>query len=273
MSEFAHWLINELPDDFLKKVEEIIAEKKFGRKLFTRSSLSDEEYELLERALEAYELILIDLWDNEEKKIEFSTFNKKCFDILQVFPIPSDDVSKIKHVLKLVIYSYLGEKWEDGRRFLVEEENVWKVRIDEGNSWDEILFKRIYLAILYLVRKSSWEDLRNAIELINKLREEQKKYEKDYLSSIEPEFKRGAALEIASFYHLARSVEILGEFMLKGEPISDRVISELEYHLDKGIKFCDLSNSFEFSFLLRLLLAMFKKMVFNSIYGELRRKN
>jgi len=107
----------------------------------------------------------------------------------------------------------------------------------------------------------------------NDLRNEQKTYEKKYLDSIEIEFKKGAALELASFYHFAKSIEVVGKFMLEGEPSSDKVVSELEYHLNKGIKFCDLSGNFEFSLILRLMLAMFKKMIFNSIWRVSERIN
>jgi len=256
-----------------KIAEEIISEKKFKNKLFGKHTLTQEERELLEEILEIYELAIIDLWDKEEKKNEFSTLSKKCFDILQIFPQPQDDISKIKHVLRLIAYSYLGEKWEDGRRFLIEEENAWRIEINNENMWDERLFKNTYLAILYLVRKNSWEDFRKAVKLINDLRDEQKNYEEKYLNSVEIEFKKGAALELASFYHFARSIEILGKFMLEGEPSSDRVVSEIDYHLNKGIKFCDLSGNFEFSLILRLMLAMFKKMVFNSIWRVSERIN
>lgn len=266
MNEIAHWIISELPEDIRRKADEIINKRKIENKLFTKSTLVHEEKELLEKVLEIYELAIIDLWDKEEKKNEFSFLNKKCFDIIQVFPLPQDDIPKIKHVLKLIGYSYLGEKWEDGKRFLIEEKNAWSVSIDDKTTWDERLFKKTYLAILYLVKKNSWEDLRNAIDLINSLRDEQKDYEERYLESIDIEFKKGAALELASFYHFAKSIEILGEFMLEGEPSSDKVISELEYHLNKGVYFCDFSGNFEFSLILRLMLAMFKKMVFNSIW-------
>jgi len=256
-----------------KIAEEIISEKKFKNKLFGKHTLTQEERELLEEILEIYELAIIDLWDKEEKKNEFSTLSKKCFDILQIFPQPQDDISKIKHVLRLIAYSYLGEKWEDGRRFLIEEENAWRIEINNENMWDERLFKNTYLAILYLVRKNSWEDFRKAVKLINDLRDEQKNYEEKYLNSVEIEFKKGAALELASFYHFAKSIEILGRFMLEGEPSSDGVVSEIDYHLNKGIKFCDLSGNFEFSLILRLMLAMFKKMVFNSIWRVSERIN
>lgn len=273
MNEIPHWTLSELSDEIRKRAEEIISEKKFENKLFGEHALTQEERELLERILEIYELTIIDLWDKEEKKNEFSTLSKKCFDILQILPLPQDDISKIKHILKLVAYSYLGEKWEDGRRFLKEEKNTCEIEINDENTWDERLFKKTYLAILYLVRKDSWEDLSNAVNLINELRDEQKKYEEEYLNSVETEFKKGAALELASFYHFAKSIEILGRFMLEGEPSSDRVTSEIDYHLNKGIKFCDLSGNFEFSLILRLMLAMFKKMVFNSIWRVSERIN
>jgi hypothetical protein len=266
MSESPHWIIGELPDEIQKRVEELINEKKFENKLFGKQDFTQEERELLEKVLEIYELAIIDLWDKEEKKNEFSALSKKCFDILQIFPIPQDDVSKIKHILKLIAYSYFGEKWEDSRRFLREEKNVWRIKINDENTWGERLFEKTYLAILHLVRKDSWEDLSDAVNLINELRDEQKKYEEEYLNSIETEFKKGAALELASFYHFAKSIEILGRFMLEGNPSSDRVVSEIDYHLNKGIKFCDLSGNLEFSLILRLMLAMFKKMVFNSIW-------
>ncbi len=274
MNEIPHWILSELSDNEIqKRAEEIISEKKFENKLFGKHALTQKERELLEKILEIYELAIIDLWDNEEKKNEFSTLSKKCFDILQVFPLPQDDILKIKHILRLVAYSYLGEKWEDGRRYLIEEENAWEIEINDEDMWDERLFKKTYLAILYLVRKNSWEDLRNAVNLINDLRSEQKRYEEKYLNSVETVFKRGAALELVSFYHFAKSIEILGKFMLEGEPSSDRVISEIEYHLNKGIKFCDISGNFEFSLILRLMLAMFKKMIFNSIWRVSERIN
>lgn len=266
MNEIPNWIIDEFSDKIQTRAEEIISEKKFENKLFEKPYLTKKEKELLKKVLGIYELAIIDLWDKDEKKNEFSALSKKCFDILQILPLPQDDISKIKHILKLIAYSYLGEKWEDGRRFLIEKKDTWKIEINDENMWDERLFKKTYLAILYLVRKNSWEDLRIAINLINNLRNEQKKYEKKYLNSIETEFKKGAALELASFYHFAKSIEILGKFMLEGESPSGRVISEIEYHLNKGIKFCDFSGNFEFSFLLRLMLAMFKKMVFNSIW-------
>ncbi len=273
MSETLQWIFSELSDELRNKADEIISEKKFENKLFGKHTLTQEERELLERILEIYELAIIDLWNKEEKQNKFSTLSKKCFDILQIVPIPKDDISKIKHILRLIAYSYLGEKWEDGRRFLIEEKNALKIEINEKTMWDERLFKKTYLAILYLVRKNSWEDLRNAVNLINNLRDEQKNYEEKYLNSVETKFKKGAALELASFYHFAKSIEILGKFMLDGDPSSDKVVSEIDYHLNKGIKFCDLSGNFEFSLILRLMLAMFKKMIFNSIWRISERIN
>jgi len=256
MSETSHWILSELSDKTQKKAEEIINEKKLSAK----HTLNQEEKKILERNLEIYELAMIDFWDKKEKRNDFSDLSKKCFDILQTFPIPQSDISKIKHVLKLVAYSYIGEKQEDTKKIL-REKKVWRIEIDENIPWNERLLKKTYLAVLYLMRKESWKDISNAVSLINELRDEQKKYEEKYLNSIELRLKRDAALELASFYHFAKSIEVLGKFILEGRPSSNRVIDEVSYHLKKGIKLCELSGNFEFSFILQLVLSMFEKMI------------
>ena len=85
-----HWILSEFSDEIQKKVDEIVNEKKFENKLFGKQDLTQEESELLEKVLEIYELVIIDLWDKEEKKNEFSTLSKKCFEILQIFPLPQE---------------------------------------------------------------------------------------------------------------------------------------------------------------------------------------
>jgi|GEM_PF-3127999 len=264
MAEINHWIVNEISEEVLKQAEEIVNKKRFEKKIFRRAELSKEEQGLLEKILEVYELAIIDLWNSKNSQYTFSVLSKKCSDILQIIPIPLDDIEKIKHILKFMIYSYLGKKWESAKRFLIEED-VWKIKVGNEDSWDRILLKKTFLATLYLLRKNSQEDLNKVIKLINELHEEQKVYEKKYLESVELEFKKGAVLELASFYHYAKSIEILGKFMLEGEPNSERVLSELEYHLEKAIKFCDVSGNFEFFLIFQGLLTIFKKIVFISI--------
>lgn len=236
------------------------------------------DYLLLDDVIEVYELAIIELWksafdksrNNLAKKNEFHQLCKNCFILLEVLPIPEKPLDKIKHVLKLITYSYLGEKWEDMKRILLENKTIWKLSYNE-NDWDMNLFATIYVAILHLTRKEKWEDLTETSKLIVKLRQEQEKYEKSYLDDRPERFKRGAAYELASLYHLAKVVEFMGEYMLQGTPGKIGVL--LDLHFDKSIRYCQKSGQMELELILRMLQSTFKKMIENSIWAVARRVN
>jgi len=269
MDKINHWIIEAVPTEIIEKSTEIINRKKIESRLFISvSQLTKEELDILKKVLDVYELTAIDLWpsNNKDKKEKFILICKRCADIYQILPIPENDIDKIKHVLKFVAFSYLGEKWEDGRRFLIEHKDIWNVKQGENKDWDIKLFTSLYKGVLFLIRKNSWQDLQKAINIITKLREEQKKYEEKYFNSIDNTFKRGAAYELASLYHLAKAVDILASYMLRGSPPSDRTISELDFHFERGIQYSHLMGNIEFEVLLRILHVMFKKIVFNSIW-------
>jgi len=217
------------------------------------------------------ELRMIEIWDKKENKKEFSNLSRKCFYMLTKIPIPEEDMLKIKHILKLIAYAYLGEIKEDGKKFILKEKKVWEVYSNKQINWRERLLRDMYLAILHIVKGESYKDFLKSINLIYNLKKNQAKYEGKYLNSIPNEFKKNAALELASLYHFAKSIEILGEFMLEDETSSDRVISEIDYHLNKGIKFCDASGNFELYFIIQLVRLMFKKIILYRV-NELKKK-
>ena len=266
-----HWVIDSLNLDELEKVNLIVNTKRIEKKFYNDSKLDKEEITLIKKVLGVFEFTTIDLWDyafdkdDPDKKRAFTIISREYFRICQVLPIPEDDIEKIKHVLKLVTFSYLGEKWEDGRRFLIENEDL-DVNC-EKEEWDEYLFTTIYNATRYLIQKNSWKDLNKAVNYVNQLKNEQSKFEKGYLENIDPQFKKGAALELASLYHLARTVELLATYMLSGTPTRDSILLELDFHFERAIQHCQNTGNMEFEILLHLLQAMFKKMIINSIWG------
>ena len=237
-----------------------------------------ENYLLINDVIEIYELAIIDLWkfafnkslDNQERKNEFHQLCKDCFDLIVVLPIPEKSLEKIKHVLKLITYSYLGEKWENMKRILLENTTIWNLNYN-SEDWDMQLFATIYVAILHLTKKGNWDDLTETSKLIIKLREEQKKYEKTYLTDRPKQFQRGASYELASLYHVAKSVEIMGEYMMQGTPNQVNVI--LEMHFDKAITYCRKSGQMELELILRMLQLTFRKMIENSIWAVAKRVN
>ncbi len=279
--ETNHWILKTLEIADFKNLDSVINEKRLSDKFYQKIELNEEEKKLLENRLEVFELAIIDILNIiaanenvEEKKNELIKICYYCFRIYRILPIPSDDLEKIKHILKLVSYAYLGEKWEDGRRYLTEHEDVvWKINKRKEDEWDYYLLVNSYLAILYLIRKTSWEDLDSAIKCINSMRTAQLEYEKHYLDNIESINKKGAAYELAAFYHLAKSIELLSEFMIDARISSDNLLNRLDFHFDKAIHYCEISNIIEFDLLLHQLRALFKKIVFNSIWRIAERVN
>jgi len=241
---------------------------------------ANQNYSIIADVIEVYELAIIELWkyafdkksENVDKKNEFHQLCKNCFNLLEVLPVPTDQIKRIKHVLKLMTYSYLGEKWEDMNRILKNNDEIWKVSTD-SSEWDLRLFSTIYLAIVHLIRKKDSEDLKQASKLIEKLRAEQKKYEKLYLENRDLAFQKGAAYDLAALYHLAKSVELLGEYMLQGTPSPSRLLTMLDLQFENALKYCTLSRHMELDLILRMLQLTFKKMIENSIWMVANRVN
>ena len=143
-----------------QKALDLVKEIKINRTINPNFVLGAESNSIINDTIEVYELAIIELWryafdktsNAHQKKKAFHMYCKECFHMLQVLPMPENPVSKIKHVLKLLTYSYLGEKCEDMKRMLIENKGIWDVE-ESSSNWDTKLFSTIYLAILHLTKK------------------------------------------------------------------------------------------------------------------------
>lgn len=277
--ELKHEFLNILENNQIIEAKEIVKRIKINKTIEVQYVLTPENIEKIERVVGVYELAISDLWSfafsidekDLQNKNEFHTLCKEAFDLLQYMPMPQEPVEKIKQALKLLTYSYMGEKGEDMKRLLNENNLFWEIPLEQEKNWDARLFMKTYLAILHLIRKKSWADLNNVSRLIVELRTEQQEYEKNYLESIGPEFQQGSALELASFYHLAKCVELIGQFMLQGTP--NDITDQLDFHFDKAIAYCQGAKVIELDLILRMLKATFRKMIQNSVWTVARRIN
>ena len=238
-----------------------------------------ESIQTLQNVIETFELAVVDYWpfafdtkpENSAKKQMFHNMCRECFSLMQVCSVPENPIQKIIHILKLLAYAYLGEKWEDMTRYLKENKDVWDTKSSDDSSWNYKLFTNIYLAILYLTRKESWSDIAESAKIIADLRIQQKEFEKNYLEKIDINHKRDSAYQLASLYHLAKSVELVGEFMLKGSP-SD-IQARLDLHFQKAIRYSNNAKIMELDIILRILDSTFKKMIHNSVWIVAKRIN
>ena len=246
--------------------ESVIGARKLAHRIKIQGYLHGDEQERhheIDDAVRMYEFAMVEMWRTQNSPDgKFREMCNRCRDLLQTTPLPDDPGEKIKHVLKLFAYSYLGEKWEDMRRLLIECPGVWDT--PDGDRWDHKVMYGIYKAILYLVRKKEWGDLDAAAKHIDALRADQPKYEEAFLSDVRPDDRGLAARDLAAYYHLAGAVDALAQFMAEGgEPSNVR--AKVDHHLDAALRLAD--GAWELEVLLVILKAAFGKMIDNSIWN------
>ncbi|WP_191566575.1 DEAD/DEAH box helicase [Metabacillus idriensis] len=234
----------------------------------------DEDNALIQNVLDVLELVIIELQgeklEKDEQRAMFYEVCQTAFILIRALPIPQNEVEKIKYVYKLITYSYLGQRWQDGRRFLIENENVWSVNTDD-REWDLRLFKNIYMAFLHLVRKSNWDDLTCVSVIISNLRSEQKSFETEYIHKLDPSFAKSSAFELLGLYHFARAVDVTAEFMINGRPLQIR--EQLDFHIEKALESAEASSNIEMSLIIMLMKSMLRQMVSNSVWMVTQRVN
>ena len=268
----SHPILEAIDDGQYERVLETVNKIKIYKYLDQDKPSTDEDFAEIQNVIDTFELVIVDLWKYSfnkqeiEKKKEFHKICNDCFNLLQVMRIPSEPTDKIKHVLKLFSYSYLGEKWEDMKRFLIENKDELEIENKDDSQWDFKVLSDIYKAIIHLIRKESWNDLSQTAKYITKLRNDQKEYEEKFLGQIKGEYKKSTALELAAYYHLAKTVDLMGEYMINGGSARD-LTGRLDYHFDTGIGYCQSARIFELDLLLRMLKTTFTKMIENSIWN------
>lgn len=231
----------------------------------------------LEKAIGVHELAIVDYWPfafdldpaNSGKRKIFCDTCSECFSLMETCPIPENPVQMMVHVLKMLAYAYMGERWEGMQRYLKEYDVVPKPTTNP--SWDHALLVGIYKAILLLAEKKSFNDILRSREIITDLRERQKSLEEAYLNGVSVESRMRATYQLASLYHLAKSVDLVGEYMLRGTP--DDIDARLDYHFEKAMSHSEHAGVIELDILLRILYATFKKMTYNSIWVVAKRLN
>lgn len=277
MSE--HRMIDALEDGIREKGHRSARRFMISKSMLPTGKPHPDDVPALERTIVAYEVAAADYWrfafdtdpKNASKKRDFHAICRECAGLMAVCPMPEQPVQKMVHVLKMFAYAYLGEKWEDMKRYIMENESVWETGLDNDSPWDHRLLSGIYRATLHLGRKESWNDLSAAAGIIAQLRNEQKTFEKEYLDGTEQPHRAGSALQLLALYHLAKAVEMTGAYMGQGTPydIEDR----LNLHFRNARRCSQEAGVAELDLVLIMLHAALKKMVRNSIWIVSKRVN
>ena len=257
--------LEEAYPDMLKDIGMLIQKGKLSGR-FEGVSLTDDEVLRLRNARELCELKIIELWERRDET-EFKALCATYFDISSQLPGDKDNEYCIYEHVKLIAFGYLGEHWHFVKQYFKRNDLTGS----DQDSWNECLLVSTYKALRLLVVKESWTDLKEAVQLINQLKEEQADFEDQYLNQVNEESRPYGAAELVSLYHFARGVEILGAYLIEGRPAEPEV--QLQYHLNISGEYAQKSGNVSLVLLYQFFEAFAVKMVRNTIWYNTRGVN
>jgi len=229
---------------------------------FESIELSKEEIQQLEKAKELCELRIIELWDNRDSQ-PFKALCASYFDIASQLSISTGSEYYIYEQFKLIAFGYLGEHWHFVRQYL--KSNAEQIEnLEAKNDWNKRLLTLCFKAMVGLVIKENWKDIGQSVQLINQLREEQNDFESNFLDQVNEESRPYGAAELVALYHFAKSIDVLGNYLIEGRPVEPE--TQLHYHLNLSREFAQKSGNISLGLMFQFFEALAVKMVRNTIW-------
>jgi replicative superfamily II helicase len=188
----------------------------------------------------------------------------RAFAVLRLLSVPAEATDRIFHVLHLASLAYCGDRWSDIRRWFVENAAAVEIPSVAEQLWDRRLLYRLFACWVSLLRKEGWDDLDRIREIVAGLREDQRHFERRALESGSNSHDRAMALRLVAFYNWARATELLGSFMLQGEPRG--IDSLLDKHFEAATEAGSVSGDASLEMLMRWLHATSRQMVAGSLW-------
>jgi replicative superfamily II helicase len=166
-----------------------------------------------------------------ERQVRAAMF--RAYEMRVAWKIPEDDYERALHILSTAAYGYLGDRWQDARRLLRENEEAARpLKLSE--DWESRLLSRLFDAWISLVRKRDITDLSRVGQIVAMLRQEQSRFEPTALDQDDARARGTRALRLLALYHWAKATEIMGAFMLQGE--GGDVVTDLDMHFTQAHK-------------------------------------
>jgi len=270
----SHWLLDKLSNMRQQALKQA-SHAQIHRGLL--NAPFGEDAELIRRAAEALEMVVLDLvfeeiTDNEEQQKEIKLSAADAFRLLRVLPRPEDPVETAMFLLRAGALAVLGDMPSDAARWLREES--WPELPLDSEDWSKRTWATILDIWLRLIRKRGWSDRDAVLERIARLRDSQASFERDYLEGQEPAHAKAAALELIGLYHLAKAAEVFAHYITDGVVDGKYQIHQLlQTHFDRVQAVCEQARMLELEPLSRLLAACASQMADNSIWTVTRAVN
>jgi len=251
--------------DMLEGIGMLIQKGKLSRR-FESVELINDEIQQLEKAKELCELKIIELWDDRET-IEFKALCATYFDIAGQLPTDTASEYFIYEQIQLITFGYLGEHWHFVSQYLIAKTFIID-NLEINDDWSKRILTLCFKALVGLVEKNSWRNIDQSVQLINQLRTEQHDFENNFLNQVNEESRPYGAAELVSLYHFAKSIEILGQYLIEGRPLDPE--TQIHYHLNLSREFAQESGNVSLGLLFQFFGALAIKMIRNTIWYTTR---
>lgn len=262
-------ILEQAYPDMLAGIGMLIQKGKLSKR-FSSLQLEEDEVQELIKAKELCELRIIELWElrnTEQTSNEFKALCSTYFDIASQLPAIVESEYFVYETFKLMAFGYLGEHWHFVKQYLKGlDEQIRSIELVD--NWNNRILTVSFKAIVQLVKKENWRDVSEAVELINQLRIEQQQFEANFLNQVNEESRPYGAAELVSLYHFAKSIDILGQYLLEGRPVEPE--DQLRYHLQISGEYAQKSGNISLSLMYQFFEAFAVKMVRNTIWHNTR---
>ncbi|MBP9017523.1 MAG: DEAD/DEAH box helicase [Paludibacteraceae bacterium] len=263
-------LLENFYPDLLSGITDIIQKGKIASR-FPYIEMKEDEISILIKAKELSELKIIELWNNQDTE-EFRALCSIYFDIATLldkdFEFKNEE--EIYELIKIISFGYLGEHNHFVKNYLISKKELIE-NISVPEQWNSRLLVTIFKGIVCLVAKHSWKDIDNAVILINQLRKEQKDFESKFLNTVNEDSRPYGSAELVSLYHFAKTVEILGQYLLEGRVNGNEfdIENKIKYHLSVAKEFANASANIVLEMLYKYFEAFSIKLISNTIWYTL----
>lgn len=261
-------LLERAYPDMLAGIGMLIQKGKLSKR-FESVELSQVDIQQLEKAKELCELKIVEHWERRDTE-DFKALCSTYFDIAGQIPATVESEYYIYEQFKLIAFGYLGEHWHFVRQYL-KSNRTGIDELENGEDWNKRILTLCFKALVSLVIKNSWREIDQAVQLINQLRVEQTDFESRFLNQVNEESRPYGAAELVSLYHFAKSIEILGQYLIEGRPLEPE--TQLHYHLNLSGEFAQKSGNISLNLLYQFFEALAVKMVRNTIWYTTRGVN
>ena len=279
-----HWSVAAIPSSERERALELARVRRLrlaiGEQMLIAFDENVGDDPLLERVALAYEFAAIDglaemlmpsadpSHKEQEARARAGAF--RAYELRAELAVPTDDRTRVLHVLHLGALAYCGDRWSDVRRWLADHVDAVKA-LPESRRWDDRLLGRIFDCWIRLLRKESWQDLDGVATIISELRTEQASYEQEFLNPKKDPHVESTAYRLVCLYHWARATERLALYMLQGEPAA--IDTELDKHCEAAREAARLAGDAALDVLMRWLHVAGRRMAAGSVWWVARAVN